>query len=110
MAWRRSRRVIDDLTYEAEQARAERQRLRERVERLCESVDLLEAIARASGIPLDAAGKSLPPDLAAAARSHHEQVVRLDVRGQEVIAVLGSEEGDPAEMWRAIKRETGLAS
>src|SRR5215472_18443108 len=98
MAWRRSRKVIGDLTYEAEQARAERQRLRERI-------DLLDAIMRAKGIPLDAAGGSVPPDLAAAAAGAHDRAVRLTVRGREVIAVVGGEEGDPAEWWRAIKRE-----
>jgi len=103
MAWRRSRKVIGDLTYEAEQARAERARLRERI-------DLLDAILRAKGIPLGAAGGSLPPELAAAATGGHERAVRLTVRGREVIAVVGGEKGDPAAMWSAIKRETGLAS
>jgi hypothetical protein len=51
----------------------------------------------------------MPAGLLAAARELHSQdrPVRIDVAGNEVIAVVGGDGGDPREWWNAIWQIAG---
>ena len=74
---------------------------------LARRVELFEKIAAAAGLELGEPSPSadVPPPLLAAAqhRGHRGASVRLDVDGRELIAVVGGEDGDPAEWWAAIR-------
>jgi hypothetical protein len=102
----KARRRLQQLEKEAALARAERAELQERLA-------AFEKIAAAAGasIPDIAAPPSapVPPALVAAAGRGRQQgsPVRLAVGGQDVIAVIGDEGGDPREWWQAIHRVTG---
>lgn len=75
---------------------------------LARRVELFERIAAAAGLELSerVPAADVPPPLLAAAehRGHRGASVRLDVDGQELIAVIGGERGDPHEWWAAIRR------
>lgn len=105
--WRGKRR-LERLEREVAQARAERAALQRRV-------DLFEKIAEAAGAALDDTVQvaQVPPSLLAAAQDPRPtgSPVRLAVGGNDVIAVIGNEGGDPLEWWRAIQRlASGLRS
>jgi hypothetical protein len=103
----RLRRLENELL----EARADQAELRRRLE-------LFEQIAAAAGAALGdpadgdaspaaaAAAAAVPPSLLAAAGSSRQKdaPVRLTVDGREVIAVVGGEDGDPAQWWAAIRR------
>lgn len=75
-------------------------------------VDIFERIAAAAGVALDDTmphevvmpQQPVPPSLLAAALDSREKgsPVRLAVGGDDVIAVIGDEGGDPREWWAAI--------
>jgi hypothetical protein len=111
--WQGKRRMAD-LEKEVAQARAAQAALQQRV-------DLFERIATAAGASLAEAppgaagpaggspGEPLPATLLAAATRGQAAgaPVRLEVGGQDVIAVIGDDEGgDPREWWNAIHRLT----
>ncbi len=105
--WRGKRR-LERLEREVTEARAERAALQRRV-------DLFEKIAEAAGAALDDTGPvaPVPPSLLAAAQDPRQlgSPVRLAVGGNDVIAVIGNEGGDPVEWWSAIQRlASGLRS
>jgi hypothetical protein len=99
------------LEKEAAQARAERAALQRRL-------DLFEKIAAAAGASLDEEQPATAPvDIwtavipatlvaAAAERRRDGSPVRLAVGGQDVIAVIGDEGGDPREWLTAIRKVT----
>jgi hypothetical protein len=121
--WQGKRRMAE-LEKEVAQARAAQAALQQRV-------NLFERIAAAAGASLSEAtpgaaeaaaggpgggaaaggspGEPLPPTLLAAATRGQAAgaPVRLEVGGQDVIAVIGDDEGgDPREWWNAIHRLT----
>ncbi len=105
--WRAKRR-LERLEREIAEARAERAALQRRV-------DLFEKIAEAAGAALDdtVPAAPVPPSLLAAAQDPRQAgcPVRLAVGGNDVIAVIGDEGGDPREWWSAIQRlASGLRS
>jgi hypothetical protein len=89
---------IERLEDEAAAASARLSDLRQRLE-------LLEKVAAAAGAQPDgdAAAAPMPPALLAAARDLHQRdvPVRLDVAGNDVVAVIGGA-GDPREWWTTI--------
>lgn len=89
---------IRELEAEVAAASADRAELRQRME-------LLESVAAAAGAQAYRAvpAAPLPPELLAAARDVHgtDVPVRLDVAGNDVVAVIGGA-GDPREWWTAI--------
>ncbi len=129
--WRGKR--LERLEKEVAEARAERAALQRRV-------DLFEKIAKAAGAALDETGLEetglaetgldsarsdeagpcgtvpimpVPQALLAAAQDPRRTAspVRLAVGGNDVIAVIGNEGGDPLEWWAAIQRlASGLRS
>jgi hypothetical protein len=112
--WQGKRRMTE-LENEVAQARAAQAALQQRV-------NLFERIAAAAGASLSEAppgaaepqaggslGEPLPATLLAAATRGQAAgaPVRLEVGGQDVIAVIGDDEGgDPREWWNAIHRLT----
>jgi hypothetical protein len=122
----KARRRLQQLEEEVARARAERAELQQRLA-------AFEMIAAAAGTSMpDVAASSpgsvqpgsvqpgpvqpgsvpvapVPPALVAAAGRGRQQgsPVRLAVSGQDVIAVIGDEGGDPREWWQAIRRVTG---
>ena len=120
--WREKRR-LERLEREVAEARAERAALQRRV-------DLFEKIAEAAGATLDDAALDetaldetaldatvpaapVPLSLLAAAQDPRQtgSPVHLAVGGNDVIAVIGNEGGDPLEWWSAIQRlASGLRS
>ncbi len=105
--WRAKRR-LERLEREVAQARAERAALQRRV-------DLFEKIAEAAGAALDdtVPVTPVPPSLLAAAQDPRQSgsPVHLAVGGDDIIAVIGNEGGDPHEWWSAIQRlASGLRS
>ncbi len=95
---RLAERRIDRLEDEAAAASADRAELRQRLE-------LLESVAAAAGAePYRAVpAASMPPELLAAARDLRggDVPVRLEVAGNDVVAVIGGA-GDPREWWTTI--------
>jgi hypothetical protein len=102
----KARRRLQQLENEVALARAERAQLQQRLA-------AFEKIAEAAGASMaDIAAipaAPVPPALVAAAGRGRQQgsPVRLAVAGQDVIAVIGDEGGDPREWWQAIHRVTG---
>lgn len=103
--WRRRRshhppealRRIRQLEDEVAAASADRAELRQRLA-------LLESVAAAAGAqPHAAVPGAPPPALLAAARDLHRRdvPVRLDVGGNDVVAIIGGA-GDPREWWTTI--------
>ena len=100
--WRRGRR-LQQLETEVAAGRADRAELRRRL-------DMFEQIAASAGAAAQDRWQSaavpaapMPPTLAAAGRDLRadDVPVRLDVAGNDVVAVVGGE-GDPREWWTAI--------
>ena len=105
-----ARRRLRQLEQEVAEARVAQAALQQRV-------DMFERIAAAAGVSIKDAGpipparpgssaQPVPPTLLAAAAEPAQQgsPVRLAVEGDDVIAVIGDEGGDPREWWSAIRR------
>jgi hypothetical protein len=92
---------LERLEAEVAEARAAQAALQRRLE-------AFEKIAAAAGADLDLDDtmpqQPVPPSLLAAALDPNRKgsPVRLAVGGQDVIAVIGDEGGDPREWWAAI--------
>lgn len=93
------RRRLERLESEVAEARAAQAVLQRRLE-------AFEKIAAAAGADLDDTMpvQPVPPSLLAAALDPNRMgsPVRLAVGGDDVIAVIGDEGGDPREWWAAI--------
>jgi hypothetical protein len=95
------RRRLERLEREVAEARAAQAALQRRLE-------VFEKIAAAAGADLDLDDtmpqQPVPPSLLAAALDPNRKgaPVRLAVGGEDVIAVIGEEGGDPREWWAAI--------
>jgi hypothetical protein len=93
------RRRLERLEREVAEARAAQAVLQRRLE-------VFEKIAAAAGADLDDTmpEQPVPPSLLAAALDPNRKgsPVRLAVGGDDVIAVIGDEGGDPREWWAAI--------
>jgi hypothetical protein len=91
--------MIRALQAEAEQARQDRDEMRDKLVQH-------EAVLYARGGPLAGSGDPPPPELVtAAAGGRANQPVQLTVAGREVLAVLGDVPADPGASWQAIVRE-----
>lgn len=109
--WSRRHRVRQ-LAAELAQTRAEQTELRRRLE-------LFETIAGAAGAALPESGwwgrvvpsAPMPPGLLGAAGhdADRDAAVRLDVSGNDVIAVVGGA-GDPREWWSAVWHLSGTGA
>jgi len=99
--WRRRHR-LKQLETEVAAGKADRTELRRRL-------DMFEQLAASAGAAQDrwqsaaVPAAPMPPTLAAAGRDLRtdDVPVRLDVAGNDVVAVVGGE-GDPREWWTAI--------
>jgi hypothetical protein len=82
-------------------AQEEHAGLQLQVDDLRDAVTALQPASTAHGAAAD-----IPPELAAALAAGHRdgQALVLDIGGEEVIAVVGNEGGDPAAVWGFLRQ------